>query len=147
MLKEFREFALRGNVVDLAVGVIIGAAFGAIVNSLVNDIIMPPIGVLVGGVDFKELFVVLKHGTQHPGPYESLKAAKDAGAVTLNIGVFLNTVINFLIVAGSVFLLVLGFHKLHREQKKEPAAPPRQEVLLEEIRDLLKSQRSAPPAK
>src|SRR5690348_856115 len=105
MLKQFREFALRGNVVDLAVGVIIGGAFGGIVTSLVNDIIMPPIGLLVGGVDFANLFVVLKEGTKTPGPYASVAAAKAAGAVTLNFGIFVNTMINFTIIAGSVFLL------------------------------------------
>ncbi len=139
MLKAFRNFALRGNVVDLAVGVIIGAAFGGIVNSLVNDIIMPPIGLLVGGVDFSNLFVILKEGTKHAGPYESVAAAKAAGAVTLNIGVFINTVINFLIVAASVFLLVLGFEKLHPHEPAQPAGPSHQELLLEEIRDLIKA--------
>jgi large conductance mechanosensitive channel len=94
MLKQFRDFALRGNVVDLAVGVIIGAAFGGVVTSLVNDVLMPPIGLLVGGVDFANLFVVLKDGPTNPGPYASVAAAKAAGATTLNIGVFLNTVIN-----------------------------------------------------
>src|SRR2546425_6212225 len=116
MLKEFREFAIRGNAVDLAVGVIIGAAFGAIVNSLVSDVIMPPIGRLLGGVDFSNLFVVLGHGS-----YPSVKAAKEAGAATINYGVFLNTVINFLIVASAVFLLVKGINRLKRE---EPAAAP-----------------------
>ena len=110
MLEEFREFAIRGNAVDLAVGVIIGAAFGAIVNSLVSDVIMPPIGRLLGGVDFSNLFVVLGHGS-----YPSLKAAKEAGAATINYGVFLNTVINFLIVAFAVFLLVKGMNRLKRE--------------------------------
>jgi large conductance mechanosensitive channel len=116
MLKEFREFAIKGNAVDLAVGVIIGAAFGAIVTSLVNDMIMPPIGRLLGGVDFSNLFVVLGHGS-----YPSLKAAKEAGAATINYGVFLNTVINFVIVAFSVFLLVKGVNQLKREA---PAAAP-----------------------
>ena len=116
MLKEFREFAIKGNAVDLAVGVIIGAAFGAIVTSLVNDMIMPPIGRLLGGVDFTNLFIVLGHGS-----YPSLKAAKEAGAATINYGVFLNTVINFLIVAFSVFLLVKAVNQLKREA---PAAAP-----------------------
>jgi large conductance mechanosensitive channel len=141
VLKQFREFALRGNVVDLAVGVIIGGAFGGIVNSLVNDIIMPPIGLLVGGVDFANLFVVLKEGTKHAGPYESVAAAKAAGAVTLNLGLFINTVINFTIIAASVFLIVLGFHKLHHQAPAQPAAPTRTEVLLEQIRDLLQARR------
>jgi large conductance mechanosensitive channel len=141
MLKEFRDFALRGNVVDLAVGVIIGAAFGGVVTSMVNDVIMPPIGLLVGGVDFANLFVVLKEGTT-PGPYPSVAAAKAAGATTLNFGVFLNTVINFTIVAAAVFALVTAMQKLRRkEQAKPTAAPPRQEVLLEEIRDALRDRR------
>src|SRR5436309_11273325 len=110
MLKEFKEFISRGSVVDLAVGVIIGAAFGAIVNSLVSDVIMPPIGKILGGVDFSNLFVVLGHGS-----YPSLKAAKEAGAATINYGVFLNTLINFLIVAFAVFLLVKGMNRLKRE--------------------------------
>jgi large conductance mechanosensitive channel len=139
MLKEFRDFALRGNVVDLAVGVIIGAAFGGVVTSLVNDVIMPPIGLLVGGVDFANLFVVLRESAAHPGPYPSVAAAKAAGAVTLNLGIFLNTLINFLIVASAVFMLVTGMSKLRRKEAVKPtAAPPREEVLLTEIRDLLK---------
>lgn len=138
MLKQLREFALRGNVVDLAVGVIVGGAFGRIVTSLVNDILMPPIGLLAGGVDFANLFVVLKQGVKAPGPYVSLAAAQAAGAVTLNIGQFINTVINFAIVTGSVFFVVSVMHKLHHKTPPPPAAPPRTEVLLEEIRDLLK---------
>src|SRR5689334_11103065 len=106
MFKEFREFALKGNVIDLAVGVVIGAAFGPIVTSLVNDILMPPIGLVVGGVDFSNLFVVLKDGAKLPAPYESLAAAKAAGAVTINIGTFINVVINFLIVAFAIFFVV-----------------------------------------
>jgi large conductance mechanosensitive channel len=142
MIKQFRDFALRGNVVDLAVGVIIGAAFGGVVTSLVNDVIMPPIGLLVGGVDFANLFVVLKHGTTVAGPYPSVAAAKVAGAVTLNYGVFLNTIINFTIIAASVFGLVAAMQKLRRKEEVKPtAAPPRQEILLEEIRDLLKAGR------
>ena len=145
MLKEFREFALRGNVVDLAVGVIIGAAFGGVVTSLVNDVIMPPIGLLVGGVDFANLFVVLKESPTTPGPYPSVEVANTAGAVTLNLGVFLNTVINFLIVAAAVFAVVTALQKLRRkEAAKPPAAPSRQEVLLEDIRDLLKDRRERP---
>jgi len=140
MVKQFKEFALRGNVVDLAVGVIIGGAFGGIVTSLVNDLIMPPIGLLVGGVDFANLFVVLKEGAKTPGPYASVVAAKSAGAVTLNVGLFINTVINFTIVAAAVFALVTVVNKLHRQQPAPlPPAPPRAEVLLEEIRDLLKN--------
>jgi large conductance mechanosensitive channel len=142
MLKPFRDFALRGNVVDLAVGVIIGAAFGGVVTSLVNDVLMPPIGLLVGGVDFANLFVVLKDGPTAPGPYASVAAAKAAGATTLNIGIFLNTLINFLIVAAAVFALVSAIQRLRRKEEAKPtAAPPRQEILLEEIRDLLRDRR------
>jgi large conductance mechanosensitive channel len=139
VLKEFREFAMKGSVVDLAVGVIIGAAFGAIVNSLVNDVVMPPIGLLLGGVDFNNLFVTLKEGPKMPGPYASLQDAKTAGAVTLNLGVFINAVINFLIVAWAIFLVIKAMNRLRRTQPPPPAVPPRQEVLLEEIRDLLKA--------
>ena len=140
MLKQFRDFALRGNVVDLAVGVIIGAAFGGVVTSLVNDVIMPPIGLLVGGVDFANLFVVLKEGANAAAPYPSVAAAKAAGAVTLNLGIFLNTVINFTIIAAAIFMLVSGMQRLRRKEEVKPTAePPRQEVLLTEIRDLLKS--------
>ncbi|GAB3243947.1 large-conductance mechanosensitive channel protein MscL [Chitinimonas naiadis] len=116
MLKEFREFAMRGNVVDLAVGVIIGAAFGKIVDSLVKDVIMPPIGYLLGNVDFSNLFVVLKQGVKAPGPYETLKLAQDAGAVTINLGLFFNAVISFVIVAFSVFMLIRVLNKLKREE-------------------------------
>ena len=119
MLKEFKEFAMRGNVVDMAVGIIIGAAFGTIVNSLVADVIMPPIGLLLGNIDFSNLFLVLKQG-KVPGPYESLAAAKAAGAVSINYGFFINTVITFLIVAFAVFLLIGGINKM----KKQEAAPP-----------------------
>jgi large conductance mechanosensitive channel len=116
MLKEFREFALRGSVVDLAVGVVIGAAFGKIVDSLVKDILMPPIGKLLGGVDFSNLFIVLG-----AGDYPSLKAAQDAGAATLNVGLFVNAVINFLIIAFALFVVVKGMNTLRRQ---EAAAPP-----------------------
>jgi large conductance mechanosensitive channel len=141
MFKEFREFAIRGNVVDLAVGLIIGAAFGTIVNSLVNDVIMPPIGLLLGGVDFSNLFIVLKDGTKAPGPYASLAEAKAAGAVSINIGVFINALINFTIVAFAVFLVVRGVNAARRATPPEPAeaAPTPQEKLLMEIRDLLKA--------
>ena len=122
MLKEFKEFAMRGNVVDMAVGIIIGAAFGTIVKSLVADIIMPPIGLLLGNVDFSALFIVLKEGSV-AGPYETLKAAQDAGAVTINYGVFFMTVISFLTVAFSVFLLVRYMNKLKREEEAPPAEP------------------------
>jgi large conductance mechanosensitive channel len=119
MLKEFKEFAMRGNVVDMAVGIIIGAAFGTIVKSLVDDIIMPPIGLLLGNVDFSNLFAVIKAG-KVIGPYETLAAAKAAGAVTINIGIFLNTIISFVIVAFSVFLIIKQLNAL---KKKEVAAP------------------------
>jgi large conductance mechanosensitive channel len=122
MLKEFREFAVRGNVVDMAVGIIIGGAFGTIVKSLVADVIMPPIGLLMGNVDFADLFVVLQEGAQ-AGPYASVAAAKEAGAVTLNYGVFINTVISFLIVAFAVFLLIRSINRLKREEEAPPAEP------------------------
>jgi large conductance mechanosensitive channel len=143
MFKEFKEFALKGNVVDLAVGVIIGGAFGTIITSLVNDVLMPPIGLLIGGVNFSNLFVVLKDGAKATAPYASLEDAKKAGAVTLNFGVFINAVINFTIIAGAVFILVKAINRLRRQHEAAPAAAPaapRQEVLLEEIRDLLKKQ-------
>lgn len=113
MLKEFKEFAVRGNVMDMAVGIIIGAAFGVIVQSLVNDILMPPVGLVLGGVDFADLFVVLREGTD-PAPYLTLEAARVAGAVTLNYGLFLNAVLSFLIVAFAVFLLVRYMNRLQR---------------------------------
>lgn len=120
MLKEFKEFALRGSMVDMAVGIIIGAAFGAIVGSLVADMIMPPIGLALGRVDFANLFLVLKHGSP-PGPYASLADAKAAGAVSINYGVFLNTIINFLIVAFAVFLVVRYINRLKRKAEAPPA--------------------------
>ena len=118
MFKEFKEFAMRGNVVDMAVGIVIGAAFGGIVNSFVSDVIMPPIGLVLGSVDFSSLFLVLKEG-KVAGPYESLVVAKAAGAVTLNYGVFFNTIISFLIISFAVFLLI---RNIHRMKKKEEAA-------------------------
>jgi len=138
MLKEFKEFAMKGNVIDLAVGVVIGGAFGGIVTSLVNDVLMPPIGLLTGGVDFSNLFVTLRDGVKAAGPYASLAEAKAAGAVTLNLGVFANTVIQFSIVAFAIFLLVRAVNRLRRQEPPPPAETPRQEVLLAEIRDLLK---------
>ena len=118
MFKEFKEFAMRGTVLDMAVGIIIGAAFGTIITSLVNDVIMPPIGLLLGNVDFSNLFAVLKDG-KVAGPYASLAAAKAAGAVTLNLGVFINTIINFIIVAFAIFLLI---RSVNRFKKQEEAA-------------------------
>jgi large conductance mechanosensitive channel len=126
MLKEFREFAMRGNVVDMAVGIIIGAAFGAIVKSVVDDVIMPPIGLLLGDVDFSNLFITLKQGAA-AGPYSTLELARKAGAVTLNYGAFFNTIVSFVIVAFSVFLLVKGMNKLKRQQEAAPAAPTTKE--------------------
>jgi large conductance mechanosensitive channel len=138
MLKEFRDFALKGNVVDIAVGLVIGAAFGAIVNSLVGDIIMPLVGLVTGGVDFSDRFVVLKEGAQ-AGPYATVAAAKAAGAVTLNIGVFINLIVNFMIVAFALFLVVKAMNAARREKEAAPAPPTltKEELLLTEIRDLL----------
>ena len=118
MLKEFKEFAMKGSVVDLAIGVIIGAAFGKIVDSLVKDVLMPPIGKLLGGVDFTYLFVTLGSGS-----YPSLRAAQDAGAATLNYGIFVNAVINFLIIAFALFAVVKGMNTLRRQEAAAPAAP------------------------
>lgn len=123
MFKEFKEFAVKGNVVDMAVGIIIGAAFGTIVKSLVDDVIMPPIGLILGNVDFSNLFVVLKAG-KTAGPFLSLADAKAAGAVTLNYGAFINTVISFLIVAFSVFILIKQINRFKREEAPAPAAAP-----------------------
>jgi len=132
MLKEFKEFAMRGNVVDLAIGIIIGAAFGKIVSSFVNDVIMPPIGLLLGGVDFGNLAVTLRD------------AVGDAPAVVIRYGLFINTVVDFLIVAFVIFMVVKGINALKRKQEEAPAAPPapsKEEMLLTEIRDVLKTQR------
>jgi len=126
MLKEFKEFALRGSVMDMAIGIVIGAAFGAIISSLVADVIMPPIGLLLGKVDFSNLFVVLKSGAT-PGPYGTVVAAKQAGAVTLNYGVFINTIISFLIIAFAVFLLIRSINRLKRKAEAPTAAPATKE--------------------
>ena len=139
MLKEFKEFAMRGNVVDMAVGIIIGAAFGKIVESLVRDLIMPPIGMLLGKVDFANLFVVLREGA-NPGPYLSVDAAQKAGAVTFNYGVFINTCISFMIVAFAVFMLIRTINRMKKKEAEAPAAPaatPEDVLLLREIRDAL----------
>ena len=133
MLKEFKEFAMRGNVVDLAVGVIIGAAFGTIINSLVKDIIMPPIGLLLGGVDFSDLFINLSGGE-----YASLAEATAAGAATINYGVFINAIINFLIVAFAIFLLIKQVNRLKTSEPPPPSPPTEEVVLLREIRDSLR---------
>jgi len=126
MLKEFKEFAMRGNVVDMAVGVIIGGAFGTIAKSLVADVLMPPLGLLLGGVDFSNLFVTLKDGVP-PGPYHALVEAQAAGAVTVNYGVFLNSVVSFLIVAFAVFMVIKAINKMKREEKAPPADPTTKE--------------------
>ena len=118
---------MRGNVIDMAVGIIVGAAFGTIVTSLVADILMPPIGLLLGNIDFANLFVVLKEGAKAPGPYASLAAAKAGGAVTINYGFFINTVISFLIVAFAVFLLVRNINRLKRQAEAPPAVPTTKE--------------------
>ena len=123
MIKEIREFAIKGNVVDMAVGIIIGAAFGTIVKSLVADVIMPPIGLLLGNVDFANLFIVLRQGAEVAAPYASLADAQAAGAVTLNYGMFINTVISFLIVAFAVFMVIKNINRLKREQETPPAEP------------------------
>jgi large conductance mechanosensitive channel len=134
---EFKQFAMRGNVVDMAVGIVIGVAFGAIVNSLVADVIMPPIGLVMGNVDFSDIFINLS-GQDYP----SAAAAKEAGAPAIYIGIFINAVINFIIVAFAIFMVIKGMNHLKKKQEEkpeEPKAPPREEVLLAEIRDLLKS--------
>jgi large conductance mechanosensitive channel len=139
MLQEFKAFAMRGNVLDMAVGIIIGGAFGKIVASFVEDVLMPPIGLLLGKVDFSNLFINLS-GRDFP----SLEAAKAAGAATLNYGMFLNTVINFLIVAFAIFLLIKQVNRFAAKKEEAPAAPPpptKEEELLAEIRDLLKKGR------
>ena len=132
MLKEFRDFAMRGNVIDLAIGIIIGAAFTTVVNSLVKDIIMPPIGYIMNGIDFSNFFLVLK-GEEYP--------SQDAGAVSINYGIFINACINFLIVAFAVFLLVKQVNRFRKEAPAAPPAPTTSEKLLMEIRDALKQGR------
>ena len=130
MIKEFQDFAVKGNVVDMAVGIIIGGAFGTIVKSLVSDIIMPPVGIMMGGIDFSEIVITLQQATA------------DTEAVTMNIGMFINNVISFVIVAWAVFMLVKGMNNLKKKEEAAPAAPPaptKSEVLLEEIRDALKA--------
>ncbi len=122
MIQEFKKFAMRGNVVDMAVGIIIGGAFGTIVKSLVADIIMPPVGLLIGGVDFSDLFITLKEGST-AGPYATLAAAQEAGAVTMSYGVFINSVISFLIVAFAVFLLIKSINKMQPEEEVQPEEP------------------------
>lgn len=120
MMEEFKKFIMRGNVIDMSVGIVVGAAFGAIVSSFVNDILMPPIGLLLGGFDFSNLFILLKQGTT-PGPYLTLAQAQEAGAVTLNYGVFINTIISFLIIAAAIFVVIRFLNQL---KKKEEVPPP-----------------------
>ena len=126
MFKEFKEFAMRGNVIDLAVGVVIGAAFGAIVTSLVNDILMPILGLILGNADFTNLFLVLKEGTT-AGPYETLALAQEAGAVTLNYGLFINSIVSFLIIAFAIFLLIRTINRMQREEEAPPEEPTTKE--------------------
>jgi large conductance mechanosensitive channel len=137
MLQEFKEFIVKGNAFDLAVGVIIGGAFGAMAGSFVSDVMLPPIGLLTGGTDFSNLFLTLKEGTS-PGPYASLAAAKAAGAVTLNLGVFLNTVINLVIVGFVLFLMIKAINVARKPAAAPPASTPEDVLLLREIRDALK---------
>jgi large conductance mechanosensitive channel len=126
MFKEFKEFAMRGNVVDMAVGIVIGAAFGTIVKSFVSDVLMPPIGLLLGGVDFSNLFAVVREGDPM-GPYAALADAQAAGAVTVNYGLFINTVISFLIVAFAVFLVIKSINSMQRQEEEAPAEPTTKE--------------------
>ncbi len=140
MLSEFKEFIIKGNAFDLAVGVIIGGAFGAMAGSFVSDVMMPPLGLLMGGADFSDIFLTLKEGAKAAGPYPTLAAAKDAGAVTLNVGSFVNTVVNLLIVGFVVFMLVKGVNAARKPAPAAAAPPPTPEdvLLLREIRDSLK---------
>ena len=141
MLKEFKEFIVKGNAFDLAVGVIIGGAFGAMAGSFVNDVMMPPLGLVMGGADFSDIFLTLKDGAKAAGPYATLAAAKDAGAVTLNIGSFINTVVNLVIVGFVVFMLVKGVNAARKPAPEAPAPPPptpEDVLLLREIRDAVK---------
>jgi large conductance mechanosensitive channel len=144
MLKEFKEFAMKGNVVDMAVGIIIGAAFGAIVNSLVADVVMPVIGAATGGLDFSSRYILLKDGNP-PAPYATVAAAKTAGAVTINIGTFITLVLNFVLIAFVLFMIIKAMNQLRRKQPAPPAPPAplptTEERLLTEIRDLLKTGR------
>ena len=141
--QEFKDFIMRGNVIDLAVGMVVGTAFSGIVKSLVDDVIMPPIGLLLGGVDFSNLFITLKDGTPAAGEagYASLAAAQAAGAVTVNLGLFINTIISFIIVAAAIFAVIKAISKLKKEEapaEETPAEPSEEVVLLREIRDSLK---------
>ena len=137
-LKEFKAFAVKGNVIDLAVGVIIGGAFGKIVSSLVDDVMMPLIGLVTGKIDFSNLFLVLSKPDGAPEAFATVKAAKDAGATVVSYGLFINNIVQFIIVAFAIFIMIKQINRLKREEAAAPAAPPKQEVLLEEIRDILK---------
>ena len=141
MLKEFRDFAMKGSVLDMAIGIVIGGAFSPIIKSLVDDIIMPPIGMLLGGVDFSNLFMVIKEGAA-AGPFANLAAAQEAGAVTINYGIFINSIITFMIVAFAIFMMIKTFNKWREEEEEvveeAPAEPSEDIVLLTEIRDALK---------
>lgn len=139
MLKEFKEFAMKGNMIDMAVGIILGAAFSGVVSSLVDDIFMPVIGLLLGGLDFTNLFIILGEGT-----FTTIEQAKEAGVATWNIGLFINATIKFVMVAFALFILIKGINEMRKKEEeapKKPAEPPKQEVLLEEIRDLLKTEK------
>ncbi|HOI18436.1 MAG TPA: large-conductance mechanosensitive channel protein MscL [Candidatus Woesearchaeota archaeon] len=130
LIKEFKEFAVKGNVIDLAVAVIIGGAIGKVISSLVTDVIMPPIGLLLGGVDFKELRIILKEATV------------DTAEVAIRYGAFLNVIIDFVIIAFAIFMLIKGINSLKKKEEAKPSAPPKEEVLLTEIRDLLKAKKN-----
>ena len=139
VFKDFKEFAMRGNVVDMAVGIVIGASFGKIITSFVADILMPPIGLFLGNVNFSDLFINLSEGS-----YMTLEAAKEAGAVTINYGAWANTVIDFLIVAFAIFMVVKQMNRMKKQEEAAPAPPPapsKEETLLTEIRDLLSAGR------
>lgn len=140
MFKEFKAFAMRGNVVDIAVGIVIGVAFGAVVASFVGDILMPIVGTLVGGVDFSNYFLVLKEGVTAPGPYPTLAAVKTAGGVAVGYGALINTIVNFVIVAFALFMVIKGMNAAKKKEEAAPTAPPepsKEELLLSQIRDLL----------
>jgi large conductance mechanosensitive channel len=138
MFKEFREFALRGSVVDLAIGVIIGAAFGAIVSSLVDDVFMPVIGLILSGIDFSNLFIVLNNPTGAAVP--SVEFARQNGIATLNYGLFINAIVKFVIIAFVLFLVVKGINRLRRQEAEGPSEPTKEETLLAEIRDAIRAQ-------
>lgn len=138
MIKEFKEFALKGNMLDMAIGIILGAAFGGVVKSMVDDLFNPVIGILTGGTDFSNKFMIIKDAAGGTGEYATLAAAKAAGAVAVSYGLFINAIVNFTIVAFVLFLIVKAANKLKKAEAAAPAAPSAQEVLLTQIRDLLK---------